>query len=184
VYNYDEMRVSKNTELPPIVIRKSVAVFTIRVIILELVFEIIYLTWRTLIHFLPFSLETIVTLNAASIVIFLILVTVIQNIFLVYIALHWVNDYYEFRTKDIAHFKGILGKTKQSYQYRDIQSITIQQSIWGRLFNYGNVIMYIPMLGQSIHFSEVPDPSKFVNFLKSLQPDTESPRVIMQRQNR
>jgi uncharacterized membrane protein YdbT with pleckstrin-like domain len=177
------MRVSKELELPPIVVRKSVAVFAIRVILLELVFEIIYLSWRTLIHYLPFSLETAVKLNAASIVIFFILVTVIQNILLIYITLLWVNDYYEFRTKDIAQFKGILGKTKQSYQYRDIQSITIQQSIWGRLFNYGNVILYIPMLGQNIHFSEVPDPKKFVSFLKSVQPETESPRVIMQRRN-
>jgi uncharacterized membrane protein YdbT with pleckstrin-like domain len=176
------MRVSKNTELPPIIIRKSIAVFAIRVIVLELVFEIIYLSWRTLIHYLPFSLETVLTLNAASIIIFFILVTVIQNIFLLYITLNWVNDYYEFRTKDIAQFKGILGRTKQSYQYRDIQSITIKQSVFGRLFNYGDVILYIPMLGQSIHFSEVPDPKKFVSFLKSLQPETESPRVIMQRQ--
>lgn len=167
--------------MPPLVFRRSVSLFVIRVILLELVFEVIYLTWRTLINFLPFSLETVITLNGVSIIFFLILVTLIQNIVLIFIALDWINDYVEVRAKDIAHFKGIFGRRKQSYQYRDIQSITIKQSMLGRLFNYGNVILYIPTLGHDVPFNEVPDPRKFVNFLKGLQPDIEGARYIIKR---
>lgn len=176
------MRESTDTnEPPPILIRRSAALFVIRVIFLELVFEIIYLTWRTLINYLPFSLETLVTLNTASIIFFLIMVTGIQNILLIYIALNWTNDYYEFRANDIAHFKGIFEKTKQSYKYQDIQSITIKQSIFGRLLNYGDVILYIPTLGYDVQFNEVPDPKKFVDFLKSIQPGSEGARFIIRR---
>lgn len=182
MYNCDVMRDSNVTnEMRPIVIRRSVAVFIIRIILLELVFEIIYLSWRTLIHFLPTSLETTLTLNVASLIFFLILVTVIQNILLIIIALNWSRNYYEFRTKDIAQYKGILTNTKQSYEYRDIQSISVHQSILGRMFNYGSVTLYIPTLGHDVHFNEVSNPTGFVALLKSIKPDIEGARYILKR---
>lgn len=176
------MRESKTTrETPPIIIRRSVALFAARVILLELVFEVIYLTWRTLIHYLPFSLETVVTLNGVSIIFFLILVTIIQNIFLVYIVLRWVNDYYEIGPDEIAHVTGTLSRTRKSYPYRDIQSITVHQSFLGRLFKYGEINLYIPTLGHDLHFKEVSHPSRFVELVKSANPILEGGKFIFQR---
>jgi uncharacterized membrane protein YdbT with pleckstrin-like domain len=177
----NRMNDKNKREIRPIIIRKSIAMFVIRVILLELVFEVMYLTWRGLIHFLPFSVETVITLNSISLIFFLILVTVIQNTVLIYIALIWSNDYYEFRANDIAHFKGVLTKSKQSYQYQDIQSISIQQSILGRLFNYGNITLLIPTIGHDVHFNEVTDPKSFVELLKSIKPDVQGPRYILNR---
>jgi uncharacterized membrane protein YdbT with pleckstrin-like domain len=176
------MKKHKTTlKILPIVIRRSVALFTIKVILLELIFEIVYLTWRTVIHYLPFSLETIVTLNGVSIIFFLILITVIQNILLVYIALRWVNDYYEISPDEISHVTGIFSKTRKSYPYRDIQSITVHQGVMGRLFNYGEVNLYIPTLGHELHFREVSDPARFVELVKSTNPNLETGKYIFQR---
>ena len=182
MYNYDEMQEPKTTrEIPPIVIRRSVALFAIRVILLELIFEVIYLTWRTLIHYLPFSLETVIALNGVSIIFFLLLVTVIQNIFLIYIVLRWVNDYYEIGPDEIAHVTGTLSRTRKSYPYRDIQSITVHQGFMGRLFKYGEINLYIPTLGHDLHFKEVSNPSRFVELLKGADPSLETGKFIFQR---
>lgn len=168
-------------EIPPIVIRRSVVLFVIRVILLELLFEIIYLLWRGLIHFLPLPVETVITLNAASLVIFLILITVIQNIFLIGIVLNWVNDYYEIREDEIAHVHGTFSRTEKAYPYQDIQSITIHQGFFGRLCNYGSIGLYIPTLGHDLTFAEVSDPAKFVELVKSANPKVESGRYIFRR---
>lgn len=174
-------RKEANGEVSPIVIRKSAMLFVLRIILLELLFEIIYLSWRSLIHFLPFSLETVVTLNFISIIVFLILVTVIQNIFLIFIALGWVNDYYEIRADEVVHITGTLSKTEKAYPYRDIQSITIHQDFFGRLFNYGSVHLFIPALGYDLNFNEISNPAKFVELIKNANPKLESERYLFRR---
>jgi uncharacterized membrane protein YdbT with pleckstrin-like domain len=164
----------------PIVIRKSIVLFILRIMLLELIFELIYLTWRTLTHFMPLPVETVLTLNAISIIVFIVLVTIIQNIFLIYIALIWVNDYYEIRQREIAHISGIFSKTEKAYPFHDIQSITVHQSFLGRIFNYGSIHLYIPILGHDLNFTEVPSPAKIVEKIKSANPKIEG-RYILKR---
>ena len=166
---------------PLLPIRRSVALFALRVILLELIFEVIYLSWRTLIHYLPFSLDTVVTLNGISIIFFLILITVIQNIILVYIVLSWVNDFYEIGSKEITHVTGIFSKTRRSYPYRDIQSITVHQGFMGRLLNYGEINLYIPTLGHDLHFREVASPRRFVELVKEANPNLSGGKYIFRR---
>lgn len=174
------MTTKENKTLPPIVVRKSTALFIIRIIVLELIFEVIYLSWRGIIHFFPFSLETLITLNSLSLIFFLIFVTVIQNIFLIIISLRWVNDYYEIRPDEIAHITGIITKTDKSYPYRDIQSVTVHQRFFGRLFKYGSIHLYIPTLGHDLNFDEVSNPAKFAELIKRNIPKTEG-RYIFRR---
>lgn len=173
------MQISKNKT--SITVRKSTALFVLRVILLELLFEFIYLSWRGIVHFLPFSFETIITINAISIIIFLLLVTVLQNIILVYIALTWVNDYYEVGNDEIIHVNGIISKTEKAYPYRDIQSITMHQGFLGRLLNYGSVILYIPTLGHDLNFNEISNPVKFIELIKNANPKNDSGRFIFKR---
>jgi membrane protein YdbS with pleckstrin-like domain len=167
--------------LPSVVIRRSIALFIIRIILLELLFEIIYLTWRGVIHFLPFSLETTIVLNGISILLFLVFITLVQNLILIGMALRWVNDYYEIRSDELVHIKGILSKTESAYPYRDIQSITIHQGFFGRIFNYGDVSLYIPTLGHDLHFNEISDPNKFAELIKSANPSFEGGKFIFRR---
>lgn len=166
-------------EIRPIIIRKSIALLAIRIILLELLFEIIYLTWRSLIHFIPVSIETMVTLNMVSLIIFIVLVTIIQNVILIYIILSWSNYYYEFQENEIAHYSGILTKTKKSYRYQDIQSVTVKKSILGRLFNYGSITLFIPTQIKDIHFNEVSDPKSFAKLFKSSKSSIQGSRYIL-----
>ena len=176
------MQKLKNTDkFSNIVIRKSLGLFIFRVILLELFFEAIYLSWRLIIHLLPLPIESLITLNSISIALFLFFITIIQNILLINLALNWVNNYYEFREKDIAHHSGVLSKKKQSYQYQDIQSITINQEILGRILNYGSITLYIPTLDQDVEFNEVTDPKSFVSYLKEIKPVIEGARYIVKR---
>lgn len=168
-------------KLLPITIRRSVTLFVIRIILLELIFEVIYLAWRTIIHYLPIPLEAVVTLNGISLIIFLILVTLIQNILLIFIALNWVNDYYEIRQDEVAHIKGIFSRTSEAYPFHDIQSITIHQGFIGRLLNYGDINLYIPTLGHNLHFREVSSPQRFVELVKNINPTTERGKYIFRR---
>lgn len=175
----DKIMNKKSTEIRPILIRKSIALLAIRVIFLELLFEILYLTWRSLIHFIPLSVETMVTPNIVSIIIFILLITIIQNIILIYIILSWSNNYYEFQENEIAHYSGILTKTKKSYLYQDIQSITVKKSILGRLFNYGSITLFIPTQIKDIYFNEVPDPKSFARLFKSDKSNIQGSRYIL-----
>jgi uncharacterized membrane protein YdbT with pleckstrin-like domain len=166
---------------PGIVIRKSVAVFVTKIILLDFIFEFVYLSWRSISHFLPLPSEALITLNIFSIIFFVIFISLIQTVLLVYISLKWVNEYYEIRKEDIAQVTGILSKTEKSYPYRDIQSVTIHQGILGRLFNYGSVHLYIPTLGYDLSFNEVTKPGEFVDQIKKANPNIKSGSYIFRR---
>ena len=163
------------------IIKRSITLFVFRVILLELFFELIYLTWRTLVHFFPFSIETTISLNIVSIIFFIILITIIQNIILIYIALRWANNYYELKEDEVIQITGIISKTKKAYPVSDIQSITLQQGFMGRLFNYGNISFYIPTLGHDLNFNEVSDPQEFIELIKNAQPKDSTGKFVFKR---
>lgn len=72
-------------------------------------------------------------------------------------------------------------KQRKSYPYRDIQSITIHQGFFGKVFNYGSVNLYIPTLGHDLNFTEVSDPATFVELVKNADPKIESGSYIFRR---
>ena len=147
------------------VIRKSFPLLTVRIILVELLLEGIYLLWRIGVDFLPLASETRVFLHQFTTVIF-IFVTILQVFLLLVLFLRWSTDYYELQDDEVIKMSGVFSKNGKAFAYQNIQSITVRQSLLGRLLRYGTVYLYIPVLGQDIAFNEVPNPYAFIALIK------------------
>lgn len=162
------------------IIRKSFPLLVIRIILAELILEGIYVGWRFGIDFLPIETDVKVLFHAITTGVFIV-VTILQIILLVVIFSKWMNEYYELQDDEIIQWTGILTKRGKSYQYNNLQSLTVHQSILGRLLKYGTVSMYVPALGQDLDFTEVPKPFAFVELIKQHFPKGDGQKFLFKR---
>ncbi len=158
-----------------ITVRRSLFLLIVKIVITELIFEFTYIGWRLLIdlNILQFSQESLLIIHSFSIFIFFILITVVQTSIILFILLDWINRYYEIKPDEIVFKTGIISSQEKAYPYVNIQSIEVIQNFWGKLFNYGNVRIYIPTLGHDLFFTEVSKPNEFAELIKQMLPDKD-----------
>ncbi len=170
-----------NTEIgSTYIIRKSFSVLVLRLVVMELLLEGIYVGWRFGIDFLPIIIETKVLLHLFTTIIF-IFVTFFQLGLLLIIVIRWLNEYYELQEDELIQWTGVLTKKGKSYPYTNIQSITVEQSWFARLLGYGTVNLYVPALGQELTFDEVPKPYVFIELVKKHMPKGKSPGFLFRK---
>lgn len=165
------------------IIRKSFPLLIIRLVVLELLLESIYVGWRFGIDYLSIASDTKIFLHSLTTAVF-IFVTLIQIILLLVIVIKWLNEYYEMQDDEIIQWTGVITKRGRSYPYSNIQSITIQQSAVGRILNFGTVVLYVPTLGQDLSFDEVPKPQAFIKLIKEHMPTNEEGQFLIKRGRR
>ena len=56
-----------------------------------------------------------------------------------YIILQWMNNYYILNESEFTVVTGNISKKEQNYSLKNIQSVSFEQGLWGRIFKYGNV---------------------------------------------
>ncbi|MCS7092728.1 MAG: PH domain-containing protein [Patescibacteria group bacterium] len=133
------------------IIRRSLVIFVMRLIAIELVFGIFYLSIRYINSFLGISFSQFLLVES---VIFMSI-----EIFLIcYVILSWVSNYYVLKDKELIIVSGILVRKEQSISLSGAQSITYEMSIIGRILNYGNVHLYSPVLQKEVYLSGVSEP--------------------------
>jgi len=91
----------------------------------------------------------------------------VQLIVITYLFLKWSSVYYHFDGHELLHKTGIIFQDVQSFDVKNLDSISFTKTLFGKVFNYGNI---------SLHFSNkefllrhIPHPeciSKRMNHLK------------------
>ena len=62
--------------------------------------------------------------------------------------------------------KGLLNKSKRTIAYTGVFSVSMSQSLWQKLFNYGNVA--VDLVGNNdLNTDYIKDPQKLVNYLET-----------------
>lgn len=56
--------------------------------------------------------------------------------------LSWINLVYIIRPDEIVRQKGIWNIKESAYSTERVEQVTVYQSFWGRLFNYGTIKIY------------------------------------------
>lgn len=130
------------------------------IVVLELTLGLAYISMKFGLELLNsnFSLGfSTVQITSALFAIF----TTLQLTLLLYLILNWVNTVYEITDKEVVYRTGIIGKRARAYDMSNVQSSYVEQSILGRLFNFGKVTLYSPALKSDLYFSDVPNPQMF-----------------------
>jgi len=164
-----------------LVIRKSAIVLLIRIISFELLIGILYLALRIGLRFLDIQLDLELSLDPLSIIKSFLFIT-IEITVVGFIILKWINNYYILTPFEIKYVTGIFSKREMNYSIKNLQSISYEQGLVGRIFHFGNVKAYSPALQQELFLSEVSNPQQIVENIKDvLEESSNKAQFIMRR---
>jgi uncharacterized membrane protein YdbT with pleckstrin-like domain len=150
-----------------IIIRKSLAVMFIRLIVIEVLFGILYLLLRYIFIIADINFETTFALNKFSLI-KPIIFSFIEIGITGFIFLQWVNNYYALNSHELIYISGIISKKEESYAIKNVQTVSFEQGILGRLFKFGTVKIFSPALQQELYLSEVTHPEKIVDLINDV----------------
>ena len=158
--------INNGIEIQRIRIRESVVLLVLRILLLQLLLGV-FLYGITVIN-LMLTLEDImdrpfpvITLLYISSVIFFLIYTIIA-------ILQWRNHHYVIQRNGITHRTGLFSYQEQNYSCSNIESISLNQGVWGKLFNFGTIELYDPALERHFFLHYVSQPQHNLELLKRM----------------
>ena len=79
-----------------------------------------------------------------------------------------MNDYYIIRSGAILHRQGIFYLMEETYSLKNIETFTVEQNFFQKLFRYGNIKFYSPVLKKEYHLQNVSHPIELKEFIQGL----------------
>ncbi len=153
---------------PLYAIRRSIALFLLKLVAIEMLLSLLHPLWRTIIESpLLFGASSRATLGAVSMRVLLV-ITLLQGLVFIVMTLRWYFDYLVLMPTEIVHRCGVLAREEQMYPYHNIQAIRMHEPILGRFLNYGTVSIFISTLGYELHFHSLPNPEQFVEMIENI----------------
>ena len=99
-----------------------------------------------------------------------VLFILIKSIISAYFIFSWVNDYYELTPTSITHWRGIFFRRQQKYLFSQLKSLALDQSLLGKWWNYGTIVLFDQKLRGHFYLEFVHNPLKCLRILKALFP--------------
>lgn len=150
-----------------LIIRKSAAILFIRLIAFELLAGLLYLALRVVLRFLDIQLDTELSSDPLSLIKSIFFVAIEMGV-AAFVILQWTNNYYILTPFEIKYATGIISKREMNYSIKNLQSVSFEQGLIGRVFNFGNVKAFSPALQKELFLTEVSSPSKLVENIKDV----------------
>lgn len=150
---------------------KSPILLAFKIIILEVLIELIYLVVGGLAQLVAEQLDYDIRFVSP---LTQLLLLPLQIGVLVFMLTRWSSETYELRDEELIVKHGVLKKTELAYPFRNMQSVIVRQSVVERVVGAGTVSVFVPTLGKDLVFSEVPNPKEFAENIKKAIPKTDS----------
>jgi len=147
-----------------ITIYRSGVILAAYLIVLEIIFLLINLLIRIPLSFFvssinPNTLYSVGTLAYVGLIL-------IKLIFMVLIIFQWLENYYEVRPGKVIYKAGLFKRDEKEFDCPDITKIDLSQGFWGRLFNFGTIILYVKPSNDSFSLSNIPNPHRNLKLIK------------------
>jgi len=144
------------------VIRQAKFLLGIRMVLVHLVFASLYLV------FLMFFKSQDEWFRIQSFFWF----NLVELIVLFYAVMRWHNHFYLVRPDKIFTSRGVFLRRQRFYAIRNIESISVRQGFFGRIFGFGTLHLYAPTLNDRIHMFGINNPCLKEAIIEKLLPST------------
>jgi uncharacterized membrane protein YdbT with pleckstrin-like domain len=82
--------------------------------------------------------------------------------------LHWYSTIFELTNKRVKNRVGIFGSREEEISLDDIQAVDVDQTFWGLVFNFGNVLIKSSGASREVDFTNITSPKKIANRVSDL----------------
>jgi len=152
-------------------IRRSIATLAMKLLVLLLIFEGLY---EGLLYVLTLAFNIPLDWHHHFSVILLVingLKIILEFLFILKLFIQWAGTSYLISKKHLIKRIGIINIREEISHFDDIRSITVSQSILGKLFNYGNIELITSASGgyqTTLVLAGINNPYKYETILKTL----------------
>jgi len=105
--------------------------------------------------------------------IYFILLAVFKVAMTIFLVIQWLNEYYEITSTRIHYRRGIIWRREDVYEFMNIRSIGLKQSIFGKIFSFGTLYFYSRSTYKYYYLNDIHNPLRYLNVLHSLLPDVD-----------
>lgn len=162
-HNHEE----RKHELEPI--RGSIIILVAKLATGLLLFDLLYVGLYyllTLSFALPFDLHHHISL---LLLVIFFLKLLMQLFLILNVTLSWANSAYYLAGKHIIRRNGILHVEEDVFHFDNIRSISVNQSFFGKIFNYGDISLKTSASGGyqgDVIMTEISNPKKYEEILR------------------
>lgn len=170
----------KNNE--PVIIRPNLIFLIYKLFIIELLFIGSYLLFDLPVLLLMDGDTTTTKIELQTDwygLTLLFILSMIQMVVIIIAVLRWFNNYYEIHEHEIIERRDLFSIHENTHSFRNFSAISITQGIIGRIFNFGTIKLYHPLLGHSITMKKISSPLKFERMLKEKLPKGGSENMVI-----
>lgn len=97
----------------------------------------------------------------------------------IFVTVQWINEYYEITPKEVIYRRGLIFKKEERNTIVHLGSITIEQGILGRIFNYGTLSLFNWLLDKEITLYLIHNPRKYHHILQTLIPKVNVGKQVL-----
>lgn len=103
---------------------------------------------------------------------FYILKSFVQITLVMWVVFHWLYHKYhiDYAQKKLYEYKGFLHTKEHMSDLKNVRDVSMEQTIWGKIFNYGNIVLTISASGgyvEKVIIKRIHEPSLYIDYLES-----------------
>lgn len=144
---------NRKTLIPKKIVRLSPSILIAQLIVLE----VIIIFFGIGMSLLSVPLSRLIGMPADMFQLGLITLSIFEMALTAVVVAKWMSEVYYIYETSIVHRIGILSVKEEEYSLRNIEALTANQSLLGRLLNFGTLHFFSPVLRQEYYLSNVPD---------------------------
>lgn len=135
--------------------------------------EIIFLSLSLLVKFVAEAAMTSFGLSGTNwYYLFFSLLQIINTLFIISVVLRWAGLMYIIKPNELIIRIGIFNSKAVSYDLSALQAITLIQTWIGKIFNFGTIKLYNPVLKEDIYINNIHNPSRYAEIIKEYEKRT------------
>lgn len=120
--------------------------------------------------------DTLIIISKGTLLTFFILLLIAADIvFVLNQLIAWKNIYYLIGPSEVVVRSGLFNRKEKSYQLNQLETVSVIQGFFGRMFDYGTLRLYSPLLDTKLNIFQIPNPHKYKELiLQSTQQNAET----------
>ncbi len=169
-----------NIVVSHVTIRQSIFFLHLRLVALEILAAASIIAFHTLLVATPLKEQFGQNIIVFNVPLFVVLVF-IKFSFTILVILQWLNEYYEIRPEEVVFRKGFIFKREKRYLLTHIGEVTLEQGIFGRIFNFGTVKLFNWTTEREEYLYLIHNPEKYQKILEDLTPEADEGKEILRK---
>lgn len=153
-------------------VRMSISLLLVKLVISDL-FTAFLLIVLYFVFFIPYFSGSIQTNVVQEGLVILIILSVLETCLTVFVIMQWLYEYYEITAYAVIHKRGVFFKRMDRYALHNVKQVVITQRVFGRIFNFGTLILFDWRLQECAILYSVHNPNRYLRLIETLLPDVD-----------